>query len=131
MWSRKSRRILLFAALLFLGGGALAPFLGESIDFGWARDRAIFFDWRLPRALLGLFAGAGLAMAGVVFQAILKNPLATPYTLGVSSGAGVGRDAAARRPAAASTTAPAATRPDVARTTQPRLRPPNAPNDST
>jgi len=90
MWSRKSRRILLFAALLFLGGGALAPFLGESIDFSWARDRAIFFDWRLPRALLGLFAGAGLAMAGVVFQAILKNPLATPYTLGVSSGAALG-----------------------------------------
>jgi iron complex transport system permease protein len=78
------------AALLFVAGGALAPFLGQAIDFSLERDRLIFFELRLPRALLGLAAGAGLAMAGVVLQAILKNPLATPYTLGVSSGSALG-----------------------------------------
>jgi iron complex transport system permease protein len=45
---------------------------------------------RLPRVLMALVAGAGLAVAGVVFQAILKNPLADPFILGVSSGAALG-----------------------------------------
>ncbi len=90
MSSRRSRAILLGSGLFCVVGVAIAPFLGESIDFSLERDRLIFFDWRLPRALLGLAAGAGLAAAGVVLQAILKNPLATPYTLGVSSGAALG-----------------------------------------
>jgi iron complex transport system permease protein len=85
-----SSRIFSAAALVFVLGGALAPFLGDAIDFSLERDRLIFFELRLPRALLGLAAGAGLAMAGVVLQAILKNPLATPYTLGVSSGSALG-----------------------------------------
>ena len=42
---------------------------------------------RLPRALVGLLAGAGLAVAGAAMQSIMKNPLAEPYTTGVSSGA--------------------------------------------
>ncbi len=45
---------------------------------------------RLSRVLLGLLAGAGLAVAGVIFQGILRNNLAEPYVLGVSSGAGLG-----------------------------------------
>jgi iron complex transport system permease protein len=45
---------------------------------------------RLARTINGLVAGAGLSVAGVVFQALLRNPLAEPYVLGVSSGAGVG-----------------------------------------
>jgi len=45
---------------------------------------------RLARAVLGLAVGASLASAGVVFQAMLRNPLADPYVLGVSSGAGLG-----------------------------------------
>jgi len=45
---------------------------------------------RLARTLLGVVAGAGLSAAGVIFQAILRNPLAEPYVLGVSSGAGLG-----------------------------------------
>jgi iron complex transport system permease protein len=45
---------------------------------------------RLSRVVLGLVAGAGLAVAGVIFQGILRNPLAEPYVLGVSSGAGLG-----------------------------------------
>ena len=48
--------------------------------------------WRLyaPRALLGLIVGAGLAMVGVVMQAMVQNPLADPYILGISSGASLG-----------------------------------------
>ena len=45
---------------------------------------------RLFRAFLAIFAGAGLSTAGVILQTILRNPLAEPYTLGVSSGAGLG-----------------------------------------
>ncbi len=51
---------------------------------------SFFETWRelaLPRLLIGILAGAALAMAGAMFQALLRNPLASPYTLGVSSGA--------------------------------------------
>ena len=47
-------------------------------------------DLRLPRAILSLAAGAGLAVSGAVFQGILRNPLADPFTLGVSGGAAFG-----------------------------------------
>jgi iron complex transport system permease protein len=57
---------------------------------GDATTRAIVFDLRMPRAVLALTAGGGLALAGAVFQALLRNPLAEPYVLGVSSGAAVG-----------------------------------------
>jgi iron complex transport system permease protein len=50
----------------------------------------IVFDIRLPRIILGVFVGASLAVAGTSFQALLRNPLADPYVLGVSSGAAVG-----------------------------------------
>lgn len=53
-------------------------------------DASIYWDIRIPRTLLGFFAGAGLALCGMVFQAIFKNALATPYTLGVASGASLG-----------------------------------------
>ena len=49
-----------------------------------------FYRWRVPRTLLSLVAGGGLALAGLVFQALFRNPLATPYTLGVASGASLG-----------------------------------------
>jgi len=50
----------------------------------------IIFDIRLPRILLAIFVGASLSVAGSGFQALLRNPLADPYVLGVSSGASVG-----------------------------------------
>jgi iron complex transport system permease protein len=50
----------------------------------------IFFTLRLPRVITGFVAGSGLAICGMVFQAMFRNPLATPYTLGVSSGASFG-----------------------------------------
>lgn len=53
-------------------------------------DAQIFFIARLPRTLAGALVGAMLASAGVVFQGLLRNPLATPFTLGVSAGAALG-----------------------------------------
>lgn len=53
-------------------------------------ERAIVLDLRLPRILLAMIVGAGLSVAGAVFQALLRNPLAEPYILGISSGGTVG-----------------------------------------
>jgi len=53
-------------------------------------DYDIFIRFRLPRIILAGLVGAALACAGVVFQVILRNPLADPYILGISSGAGLG-----------------------------------------
>ncbi|RZQ64922.1 iron ABC transporter permease [Amycolatopsis suaedae] len=50
-------------------------------------DDAIIWDQRAPRVFLALIVGAGLSVAGVVLQAVVRNPLAEPYILGVSSGA--------------------------------------------
>jgi iron complex transport system permease protein len=52
--------------------------------------RLIIFDIRLPRVVLGILVGASLSVAGASFQALLRNPLADPYVLGVSSGAALG-----------------------------------------
>lgn len=54
----------------------------------------IVWQFRLPRALLGLVVGAALAVAGAVLQAVVRNPLADPYVFGVSSGASVAAVAA-------------------------------------
>ena len=62
----------------------------------------ILWQARVPRALAGALAGAGLAAAGVAFQALLRNPLAEPYTIGVSSGASFGAVLAIRLGLAAS-----------------------------
>ncbi len=57
----------------------------------WSATReAIVFESRLPRALTAAIVGAALAVAGAVAQAVTRNPLADPYLLGVSSGAGFG-----------------------------------------
>ena len=77
-----------------LGLGDLARALAEA--FGLAAptldpvDRAILLGVRLSRVTLAALVGGGLACAGVVFQGILLNPLADPYTVGVSSGAALG-----------------------------------------
>ncbi|MDX1493897.1 MAG: iron ABC transporter permease [Longimicrobiales bacterium] len=57
---------------------------------GEATARDIVLGLRLPRVLLGILVGGGLAMAGATFQALLRNPLAEPYILGISGGASVG-----------------------------------------
>ena len=61
-----------------------------SIPFADNVDAQIFFVARLPRTLAGASVGALLAASGVVFQGLLRNPLATPFTLGVSAGAALG-----------------------------------------
>jgi len=50
----------------------------------------VIWDIRLPRILTAAIVGCGLSVSGVVFQGILLNPLADPYTLGVSAGAAFG-----------------------------------------
>jgi iron complex transport system permease protein len=52
--------------------------------------RAIIWDIRFPRILMGLFVGASLAITGAALQALVRNPLADPYVLGISSGAAFG-----------------------------------------
>ncbi|WP_095534199.1 iron ABC transporter permease [Streptomyces hirsutus] len=60
-------------------------------ESGWSRAReTIVVDVRAPRVLLGAVAGAGLAVVGTALQALVRNPLAEPYLLGVSSGASLG-----------------------------------------
>ena len=53
-------------------------------------DRTLLVEVRLPRVLLGALAGGGLSLVGAAFQALLRNPLAEPYVLGVSGGAALG-----------------------------------------
>ncbi|MFB9966190.1 FecCD family ABC transporter permease [Sinosporangium siamense] len=60
-------------------------------EVSWTRAReTIIFDVRAPRVLLGAVCGAGLAAVGTAMQALVRNPLADPYLLGVSSGASFG-----------------------------------------
>ncbi len=86
---------------LALAACLLAPLVGStpirltavfdrSIPFADNVDAQIFFVARLPRVLAAALVGSGLALAGVVFQALLRNPLASPDTLGVSAGAALG-----------------------------------------
>ena len=95
--------IVTLAAFGALAAGAclLAPLIGSTrISLGAVFDRSrpfadnvdaqIFFVARLPRVLAAALVGSGLALAGVVFQALLRNPLASPDTLGVSAGASLG-----------------------------------------
>jgi len=83
-------------AVLPLVGRQALPF-SVILDFG-GNDPAsiIFWQIRVPRALAAFIGGAGLALGGAVFQAIFRNPLATPYTLGVASGASLGVALASR-----------------------------------
>jgi iron complex transport system permease protein len=76
-------------SLYGLGRDLISVLMGQSSgissDYG-----LIITDIRLPRILLAVFVGAALSIAGTSFQALLRNPLADPYVLGVSSGAALG-----------------------------------------
>jgi iron complex transport system permease protein len=90
----------LLAALLSLSLGSVAIPPGQSLRLAarllsgdTGRDPAletILFSVRLPRILLASLVGAALALAGAAFQSLLRNPLADPYVLGVSTGASMG-----------------------------------------
>lgn len=88
-----NKRIILLLFILLCA----AVFVG--VSFGSTKINLIelfslynreILQLRIARVILGLIAGAGLAVAGVIFQGMLRNSLAEPYVLGVSSGAGLG-----------------------------------------
>src|SRR5215218_8424944 len=81
---------LLLAPLVGSTSISLRRVFDFSIPFADNADAQIFFGARLPRVLAGVLVGSTLAAAGVVMQALLRNPLATPFTLGVSAGAALG-----------------------------------------
>ena len=94
----KARMVVLgLTLLLFLVALAGCPLLGPT-SISWDnvfhsanhQDAQIFFAVRLPRNFLAALAGAAMACAGVVFQAVLRNPLACPFTLGVAGGSSFG-----------------------------------------
>lgn len=83
--------------LVALGVLFVAPLVGPRwINPGvlWenenALDRQILLTLRVPRVLMGFLAGMGLAVGGAAFQAMFRNPLASPFTLGIASGASLG-----------------------------------------
>lgn len=80
------------ATLLILLGALLLVVLVASLWFGSAQHPTtdIVLQIRLPRAVLAALVGAGLATAGALLQALLQNPLADPYVLGISGGAALG-----------------------------------------
>jgi iron complex transport system permease protein len=94
--------LLLIGALIFALGLALSlgseslPVTKIFCSIFWGdcgldeQQRAILFEIRLPRVLLGAGVGACLALSGAGFQALLRNPLAEPYLLGISNGAALG-----------------------------------------
>src|SRR5690606_20616571 len=102
----RARRRRVWRVYLGFGGAllaaiALAPLVGSTaidprdvfdggIPYAANLDAQFFFIARLPRVLTAAIVGATLAAAGVVVQALLRNPLATPFTLGVSSGSALG-----------------------------------------
>jgi iron complex transport system permease protein len=82
------------AVLLGIRYGAVDLTLAQVLDGALGRgadpDRIIVRELRMPRAFMAVLVGGGLALSGAVFQALLRNPLAEPYILGISGGAAAG-----------------------------------------
>ncbi len=92
---RRDKPVLVFLALLLLGAVVLRLAVGEPLprDAAGGLDRTVLWEYlqlRRDRALIGAVVGGSLAVSGAVLQSLLRNPLACPYLLGVSSGAAVG-----------------------------------------
>lgn len=92
----RPRLALVLLAVLALAALVGGPLVGSQevslaeVLRGEPTAAAIFWQLRLPRVLLALLAGAGLAVSGLGFQTLFRNELAEPYTLGVASGAALG-----------------------------------------
>lgn len=95
---RRRRNIILVLALLLIGGFALTLMLGQSFTppgdvlrvlSGQGMQGTSFTVWhlRLPRAVMSILVGMSFGLGGVAFQIMLRNPLASPDIIGVSSGA--------------------------------------------
>lgn len=81
--------LLAISVAVLVGAVLVAPWIRGSDLQGEAAARVVR-ELHMPRAVFGAVAGFGLALCGVALQAALKNPLASPYTLGIASGAAVG-----------------------------------------
>lgn len=81
---------LMILIVLSLVSLCIAPMFGLSLLMPWGEGSDIFWNMRVPRTLAAWIVGAGLSVSGLVFQAILRNPLAEPFTLGVAAGASLG-----------------------------------------
>lgn len=92
MMHRSLTKIQIFFAVLLPLGTAAAlfalPLFGTAppAELFWT----VYWQFRFQRTLLAMVTGGGLALSGLVFQAMFRNPLATPYTLGIASGASFG-----------------------------------------
>ncbi len=83
--------VLLAILALNVGAGPVWPSGGST----WAEWRtspaaALLWEWRAPRVAMAFLVGACLAMSGLIFQGVFRNPLAEPYLLGSAAGAGLG-----------------------------------------
>jgi iron complex transport system permease protein len=105
LWGGGGLVLLLVTALLGLRLGAVGMPMTHIAGIMWShvpgadggaahawtvQEEQIIWKVRLPRVVLGILIGASLSLAGAAFQGVLRNPLADPFTLGVSSGASVG-----------------------------------------
>lgn len=80
----------IFWIILLISFVLISPFIGERILSYEDINSFIFTNLRIPRTLLTFMAGGALSLAGMTFQSLFRNSLATPYTLGVASGASFG-----------------------------------------
>ncbi|QYA16748.1 iron chelate uptake ABC transporter family permease subunit [Rhizobium sp. AB2/73] len=111
---RTLRQLAIIGLLLFASLAAISLTIGVSVGIGdlpiplsttfhaitnrlgWTGielnriHETVIWDYRLSRALVAAFGGAGLALSGAIMQSLLRNPLAEPYVLGVSAGASTG-----------------------------------------
>lgn len=93
------RRMLVVLFVLAAAVLLVAPFVGPinilwqdsgNVEYSDNVESVVFWQLRVPRVLVAFIAGAGLATSGMAFQAVFRNPLAEPFTLGVASGASLG-----------------------------------------
>ncbi|QIZ06280.1 iron ABC transporter permease [Priestia megaterium] len=101
-WEAKQKKFIIIISLLFiltiitfiislnLGVVRIAPLdvFKTLVGMGTARDQLVLVDFRLPRMILSLLIGAGLAVSGAILQGVTKNDLADPGILGINTGAG-------------------------------------------
>ncbi|ANU10813.1 ferrichrome ABC transporter permease [Planococcus antarcticus DSM 14505] len=83
--------LITFFVSLNLGMIAIAPLdvVRTLLGFGTERDELVLFDFRLPRMVIALLIGAGLAVSGAILQGVSQNGLADPGILGINAGAGL------------------------------------------
>lgn len=86
--------LLLLSILLGISTGAVQVGIGEILDsLRWTQlageNQQIIYNIRIPRVMVGALVGINLALAGVILQGVLRNPLADPGIVGVTSGAGL------------------------------------------